>query len=269
MHVHELMQVDVATIGETDDLALALQIMLWREIRHLPVLHGGRVVGMLSEQALLGRMSTGEGSHRLVGTVGDVIDRTIRSVRPSDDVADVAAVLVTSKIDAVPVIEAGKLVGIVTTTDLLSHVAQVPVPAKQTPRDAESVMTSKIVAVHPGERLIDAAAIMVAEGTRHLPVVDGVNRILGILSDRDVRAAVGDPISSLEDGTSASVYRLRVSDAMTANPRTVSPETTLEEVVAILVRERFGALLVADEADKLLGIVSYIDVLDALSELAA
>jgi CBS domain-containing protein len=126
-------------------------------------------------------------------------------------------------------------------------------------------MTARIVAVRPGERLIDAAAIMIAEGTRHLPVVDGVNRIVGILSDRDVRTAVGAPGSGAEDGTRSRVYRLRVSDAMTENPRTVSPETTLDEVVATLVSERFGALLVADEDDKLLGIISYIDVLDALS----
>jgi acetoin utilization protein AcuB len=263
MRIGELMQTNVATIGEDDDLALALQVMRWRGIRHLPVLAGGRVVGMLTERALLQRLSSD--GHRLTGTAGDIADRGVRWVRPDDDLAGVAAVLVTSQVDAVPVIDGETLVGIVTTTDVLSHVAQVPVSSRPH-RDAESVMTSQVVAVHPGERLIDAAAVMVAEGTRHLPVVDGVNRIVGILSDRDVRTAIGNPLASAEgDPKAASAYRLRVSDAMTANPRTVSPETPLDEIVAILVQERFGALLVAGEDDTLIGIVSYIDVLEALT----
>ena len=48
--VRELMTRNVRTVGEEDDLGLALQIMLWGGVRHLPVLRSRRLVGMLSDR---------------------------------------------------------------------------------------------------------------------------------------------------------------------------------------------------------------------------
>ena len=47
--VRDIMRRDVTSVTERDELALALQIMLWREIRHLPVVRDHRIVGVLSE----------------------------------------------------------------------------------------------------------------------------------------------------------------------------------------------------------------------------
>jgi acetoin utilization protein AcuB len=98
-----------------------------------------------------------------------------------------------------------------------------------------------------------------------LLVVDGLRRVVGILSDRDVRSAVGHPLQALEDvELSEELANMKVSHAMTREPRTVRTDSSLASLVDALLADRFGALPVVDDGDRLVGIVSYIDLLHCL-----
>lgn len=263
MKVRELMQRSVTTVGESDTLALASQLMLWNGIRHLPVMRDGRVVGMLSERDVLAHASPDHPLKRPT-LVGEAMSAPVKIAPPHMDTSEAAAIMVGERIDALPVVQEGTLVGIITSTDLLGDVAQcavAPPPPDEEPTVA-SLMIHKVEAAFSDDMLTDAAARMIARGIRHLPVVDGMMRVRGILSERDVREVTGRALLETEEAErSRYVQRLRVGDVMTPDPRTIHEYEPLGNAVRALVDDRFGALPVVDEDDRLRGILSYVDLL--------
>ena len=263
MQVRELMEQAVTTIAEDDTLALASQLMKWNGIRHLPVMRDGRVVGMLSERDILAHAFP---DHPLKqqALVREAMSSPVTIAPPHMDTIEAAAILVRDRIDALPVVQEGALVGILTATDLLGDLAQcelAPAPPKEE-ATVRSLMVHRVEAVFPDDALGDAAARMVARGIRHLPVVDGTMRVRGILSERDVRAATGRSLLEAGEAERARyVQRLKVEDVMTPEPRTISEDAPLGDAVRALVDDRFGALPVVDEEDRLRGILSYVDLL--------
>jgi CBS domain-containing protein len=125
------------------------------------------------------------------------------------------------------------------------------------------VMTRSPLECHPDDHLLDIAARMQQHRIRHIPVVDGNHRVLGIVSDRDVRNAIGDPAAWLER-PSTRLEDLRVAGAMTEPAVTIAPDAPLGDAIRRLVELEVGALPVVGADGALAGLVSYIDVLRAL-----
>jgi len=111
------------------------------------------------------------------------------------------------------------------------------------------------------DTLIDAAARMAERNVRHLPVVDGDRHVIGILSDRDVRTRLGDSSRSLRPGDAVvRMQSLRVADAMTRDAFVVRQDAAFADVARVFTDQRVGAVPVVDDADRLVGIISYVDV---------
>jgi acetoin utilization protein AcuB len=122
----------------------------------------------------------------------------------------------------------------------------------------EDYMTPDPYTVLPDRTLSTAYALMHKHRIRHVPVVDAAGRLAGIITDRDVRTAVGFDATLVD--------KLSVSEVMTPDPMTIPANAPLDRAVAILSSRRFGALPVL--RNKLLvGIVTYIDVLRAFCEI--
>lgn len=263
MKVRELVRGDVITIGEDEPVALALQLMAWNGVRHLPVVRDARVVGMLSERDVLAR-AWPDRKAQVGGVVREAMSSPVVTAPPHMDVEEAAAIMLRDRIDALPVVQEGALLGIVTSTDLLGHLAQceiAPSPPKEEPTVA-TLMIRRVEATFADDALTEAAARMAAHGVRHLPVVDGTMRVRGMLSERDVRKATGKTLLEIDERERASyAQRLRVGDVMTAEPRTIREDEPLGSAVRALVEDRFGALPVVDEEDRLVGILSYVDLL--------
>jgi acetoin utilization protein AcuB len=163
------------------------------------------------------------------------------------------------------VVERGDLVGLVTATDMLTARAR---EAQEEPTGGPTVadvMSRSPTTVHPDDYLLDAAARMQELGIRHLPVVDGDGRVLGMLSDRDVRTAVGDPARVLSARHAAAVDLLRVRGAMSEPAITCTLDQGCREIGRLFADRGLGAMPVLDEQGALVGIVSYIDVLRVLT----
>ena len=106
---------------------------------------------------------------------------------------------------------------------------------------------------------------MNARGVRHLPVVDGDKRLVGILSDRDIRAAYGNTLSPQADHQPrARLDVLSVGDVMTREPLTTTPESSIADLAHQFADRRVGAMPVLDTEERLIGMVSYVDILRAL-----
>lgn len=129
----------------------------------------------------------------------------------------------------------------------------------------ERVMTRRPDSIGAEDSLSDAAGLMVWGGYRHLPVVDPDGRLVGMLSERDLRARLGSELERFAD-TGRQLLEDTVESAMRPNPIAVHLGTPLREVLEVLVDDRIGALPVTEDGDRLVGIVSYVDVLAYLRE---
>lgn len=122
MIVRDWMTKDVKTVGEDLPLVDAYRLFHDYEIRHLPVVDGDQLIGIISirdiGKILVNRLRRGECED--LGIVKDVMARDVRTIGPSDDLERAALLLYNEKISALPVVERGRaLVGILTTQDLL------------------------------------------------------------------------------------------------------------------------------------------------------
>ncbi len=114
--VRELMTPAPETIGAEQSIDEANRRMRRAQVRHLPVLSGAQLVGLLSDRDARLVESVAKGEHVLVG---DVMTPEPFVVHTDEDLKDVVAAMAARKLGSAIVVEAGKVVGIFTTTDAL------------------------------------------------------------------------------------------------------------------------------------------------------
>jgi acetoin utilization protein AcuB len=128
-------------------------------------------------------------------------------------------------------------------------------------------MTLNPVTLTPRASIAEAWDLMREMEIRHVPVVDG-GALVGMLSDRDL-ARVDVARVLMASGAIGLEQQLQtpVAKVMSADVISVEPETSLSEVVDLLIEWKVGALPVVEpDTRAVVGIVSYIDVLGALQE---
>lgn len=125
------------------------------------------------------------------------------------------------------------------------------------------LMSSKVVSAHVGTPVEVAYQLMRDGGFRHLPVLSTKGKLVGILSERDLRG-VGAIFKDANSGIDEFLVTepTTVEKIMVANPITVPPDASVSTAAKIIRDKRIGALIVA-EGDEMVGILSYVDVLDA------
>lgn len=127
LSVEQIMTEEVATASEETTLASALELMQDNNIRHLPVVRGGRLVGMLTDRDLRGlglglvvdMESLDKLEARLGAPVGTVMSTNLLTVSRITDVVEVVDLLLGERVGAVPVTDGEDLVGIVSYVDVL------------------------------------------------------------------------------------------------------------------------------------------------------
>ena len=126
-------------------------------------------------------------------------------------------------------------------------------------------MTRRVITVGPEATLFEIQDLMTQNRIRHVPVVDEDNKLIGIISDRDVRSAL--PFRYLQEGISpeekAKLQGLRAKDIMTRKVFTISPGYTIQDALLMIQNSKVGALPVVDEEGRLKGILSVRDLLRA------
>lgn len=127
MTAEEMMTTNPTSVAEDTSLRAALELMQEHSIRHLPVVRDAQLVGMLSDRDVravgLGLVSDLESLDRieakLTATVGSLMRGNVLSVSRVSEVSEVLDLLIEEKVGAVPVVDEGRLVGIISYIDVL------------------------------------------------------------------------------------------------------------------------------------------------------
>jgi CBS domain-containing protein len=143
----------------------------------------------------------------------------------------------------------------------------------------KEIMTKEVITVLPETDIAEAAKLLLDKGFNGVPVVDETGKLIGLLCQSDLVAQQKKfPVPSLFtllDGVISftsmkdiekevqKITAMTVADAMTPNPTTVGPDTSIEELGTIMVDKNFHTIPVVDGGE-LIGIVGKEDVLRTL-----
>ncbi|MEW6665693.1 MAG: CBS domain-containing protein [Thermodesulfobacteriota bacterium] len=143
---------------------------------------------------------------------------------------------------------------------------------------AKDMMSRDLVTVSPGTDIVEAARLLIEKGINGVPVVEG-GKLVGILCQSDLIALQKGlrlpSVFTLLDGfiplgstarlekTIQRMAATKVSEAMTPNPVTAGPETTVEELATLMVDKKYHTIPIVDQG-RLVGVVGKEDILKTL-----
>lgn len=284
MKLKEIANSQVITLSIADRIDQAIELMEKHDIHHLPIVDGERPVGIVSDRDLLSSVGWLSSRDRITGGTGpafvgptniaDVMSSPVQVLSPEDGIEEAARLMADNKIGAVPLAEDGRLVGIVSETDILKCYVDHRTIGRRTAwrfRKVAEFMAAQVFSVKQTDSPRTAYRLMREKQVRHLPVIDG-DRLVGIVSDRDVRKTLS--LETVEDLTETetqphrgdrprATYRPDVRDIMSRLVETTEPSTTLAEAADRMLTARIGALPVT-KSHTLIGIITETDLLRAL-----
>src|ERR687894_766104 len=249
MKVSEIMVTDVVTLTSEDTIAKALHLMADRSINQIPVVdESGKYLGMISAKQFIS--STAQPSSKLRG----YIIKTSALSR-DDDIEKAAQLIIGSGNRAMPVVEDGELVGIVSETDLVST-------ADFGHAIVDEVMSGAIV-IEENTSLADAISKMRRYNISRLPVINTKGILHGTLNMLDIAKIIATPRertskSAAISGGTAGIKDVKVKDIAR---RAISVERgTKLNVIVDNFRRNEEAIVVGD--GRPMGIVTPKDALE-------
>ncbi|MCK5174416.1 MAG: CBS domain-containing protein [Planctomycetes bacterium] len=231
------------------------------------------------------------------------VTRKPYSVKAEATVEEVINLMLDHHVDMAPVVEEDRLCGVITSVDVLRIFARIDKVllgqgkgaaqadkliaglsgrnrqiAELTHQPVEKIMTREVVCMQPDNTLGQAREMIVEHKFRHLPVVDEDGVLAGIISDRDILGnlpldrrqsdkrgrskSFPAHLYAIDDGGAALSKPL--SEIMTTDVITIPGSTSAFEAAAILVKKRFGALIVVGATNKVRGIITPRDLMAVL-----
>lgn len=132
-----------------------------------------------------------------------------------------------------------------------------------------SWMTNDPISILPTTSLAKCQKLLKEHHIRRLPVVDEKNRVVGMISDKDVRSASPSKATALEAHEMQYLLaEVKAKDFMTANPVTVVRNDTVSHAALLMLEHKFGGLPVVDEEHHLIGIITEHDIFSVLVSIS-
>ena len=203
MKAMDVMVRDVVTVGPDDDVAKAISLLAERDVSALPVVDGdGKVVGVISEADLVRREEIGTDRHRswwleamtpataLAGEFAKTHGRKVSEVMSAGVVAaseemplgEIAGLLEKHRIKRVPILRDGKLVGIVSRSNLIQALASAHIQA------ATNIVSDREIRHELLDRLGEQT--WTDFGSRNVIVQDGVVHLWGLVGSPEEQKAL-------------------------------------------------------------------------------
>ena len=256
----------------------AINVMVRNKLTGVPVVRSadGKLVGIVSRKDVFNNFEEDQ--------LSLIMKKDIITVSPSATITEVAKIFVDKRIHRIPVVDDGRLVGIITPTDLLDEVKN-----KKSSLKAEDVINTTCVTAYVEDPLSYIVASMRVSKSVAFPVLDARGNLVGIITDRDLFIDQTEDKEALtamgldESTESLAGYRnvlplfyvatdkdiseeRLVKDYMIKNPVTVFKKTSVSDVAKLMKQNDFGQIPVHGNKDELVGMVYDVDILAALLE---
>lgn len=123
------------------------------------------------------------------------------------------------------------------------------------------MMEAEVITIGQGELLGIAETKMRRFGIRHLPVVDGDGRIVGLFTQRDLMRILPSRLREEDPVDPEMLGRYAMKDVMKRDVETLSPADTLSAAVALMWDKKYGCVPIVDGDRRVVGILTAIDIL--------
>ncbi len=210
--------------------------------------------------------------------VRDVMTSSPATVLPDTAVADVIRLLLSFDFHCMPVVDDdGRPVGMITQGDLIAR-ADAPmrlgfwaalhdderqaVLQGVSGKSAGEIMSKPCLTVAEDQYLSQAIQFMLKNKLKRLPVIDANGQITGMLARIDIFRAITHHAPQMNKLSVSSVHAgQRVCEIMRYDTQTVSPETSIDEIITLIDANEVQRVAVVDNKGKLLGLISDLDLL--------
>jgi acetoin utilization protein AcuB len=151
-------------------------------------------------------------------------------------------------------------------SEYLKHVPFATGPSANARKDRKATkvkerMSKNPATVKPDDGLKDAIWKMERGHFRHLPVVDEKDKLIGMLTDRDIRLIRPSLAFVRKEEADVQLWSIAVQQAAVFDPVRVKPENSLKEAADMMLRWHVGGLPVVDDHEKVVGMITYTDIL--------
>jgi len=132
----------------------------------------------------------------------------------------------------------------------------------------KDLMRTHVVTLHFQDMLSVAEDIMRMGRIHHLPVLDGINCVVGVVTQRDLyKASISSVLGLNRAKEHEWLGKVKVQDVMTKTVTMIDPEAGMVEAVDKMVSKKIGCLPVVDEQGKLVGLLTETDCLRCFGDL--
>ncbi len=253
----------------------AINMMVRNKLTGLPVVRAsdGQLMGIVSRRDIFRKFEEDQ--------LSLIMKKEIKTISPDATIEEAAKIFYSMRIHRLPVVDEGRLVGIITPTDLLKIIKNT-----KTELTAEDAINTTCVTAYEEEPLTYTVPAMRISDVTALPVLNAQGKLVGIITDRDlfsdqVKDKEALKILGISEDDDLAGYRnvlplfyaatdkyidfeSKVKDFMVKNPMTIYKKTNLQEVAKIMLTHDFGQLPVHGTKDDLEGMIYDVDVLKAL-----
>ncbi|MCS7103488.1 MAG: CBS domain-containing protein [Candidatus Korarchaeum sp.] len=247
--VSDFMVRDLITIEKDEPVGKALELMERNRISHLLVTSADKLVGVLSVRDIM----DGLGSSRFERIparriyVSALMSEPPITVEPDVNALEAVKLMLDRSIGALPVLNNGKLTGLVTESDFMRHV--------DFQGDLSALIKKDHPRIMPNERIVHARSVMLERGARVLPVVD-LGKLVGLLTEMILAKAFFE-IRDRIDATYMDdvARRIIVEDVMMETPPKLSTNDDLMSARNTFLSTGLPALPITDANEKVIGVV--------------
>jgi len=246
--ISEVMVKNVATMSVNETVFSAAKNMFEKRISCIIVLDGDKVAGILTETDFLKRIAARKREFTHI-EIAKLMTSPVISISPDTSVLQAGTIAEENHVKKLPVIDNGKLVGIVTQTDLIRVLTYYGMW-----RDIEEIMSPDVITIQSEATVVEAAEAMTNNNISCIVVLDD-KEVTGVLTERDVLKRV---VAAQKDPDTT-----KINEVMSSPVKSVPPDYSVFSASRLIENVNVRRLVVMED-NILRGIVTQTDIFRAV-----
>ena len=254
------------TVTPNTTIVAARDVMSEQKIKILLIAEKDQLLGVVTQRGLiridfsvLGEEGCNESADFSEIKIESIMTRNPRITQPDSSISKAARVMLENRIAALPVVEDERLIGILSSSDLMRFIIYA-CPLLEKEILVDQYMSDEIISVNPKTTLLEAHRLTGTKRIRTLPVLDD-DRLVGIVTRTDLVCSDPSRLASKEHQDLLLKILLQpVEKVMTEDLITISPEAPIAEAARLMLENVIHSLLVVDEDQKLVGVITESDL---------